>query len=178
MKKVIEKLIKKLESLPDGTVTTTKRLLEELGYHYNFPLDIHYALLEAAQEKGIILDMSDHESGEERVPFDMGFTIRHEILSPVGLFSKYIELIFADDLLWDQFQTYVRDCRPYRGEEYFEYHRDQACIGIWREMLDNMGGGFPLTLFASAAFLILAYKEMGHDLDAELEKVKKSRINK
>ena len=36
-------------------------------------------------------------------------------------------------------------------------------------MLDNMGGGFPLTMFASVAFLLLAYKEQGHDLDAELE---------
>ena len=36
-------------------------------------------------------------------------------------------------------------------------------------MLDNMGGGFPLSLFASAAFLLLAYKDQGHDLDAELK---------
>ena len=36
-------------------------------------------------------------------------------------------------------------------------------------MIDNMGGGFPLTLFALAAFLLLSYKEQGHDLYAELE---------
>ena len=36
-------------------------------------------------------------------------------------------------------------------------------------MLDNMGGGFPLSLFAAAAFLLLTYRDRGHDLDAELK---------
>ncbi len=42
-------------------------------------------------------------------------------------------------------------------------------------MLDNMGGGILLILFASAAFLPLEYKEQGHDLDAELEKLHRSK---
>ena len=92
-----------------------------------------------------------------------------ELISPVALFSKYLELIFAKDKLWEGFQTYVRQSGPYRGDEFFEYHRDPECIETWRQMLDNMGGGFPLTLFASAAFLLLAYRDQGHDLDAELE---------
>ena len=91
------------------------------------------------------------------------------VISPIPLFSKYIELIFAKDELWENFQMYVRQSGPHRGDEYFEYHRNPECIEIWRQMIDNMGGGFPLTLFASAAFLLLSYKEKGHDLDAELE---------
>ncbi len=97
-----------------------------------------------------------------------------ELISPVYLFNKYIELIFANDILWENFQSYVRQSGPYRGDEFFEYHRDPECIEIWRQMLDNMGGGFPLALFASAAFLLLAYKEQGHDLDEELEALHKS----
>ena len=65
--------------------------------------------------------------------------------------------------------AHVRKSGPHRGDEFFEYHRNPECIEIWRQMIDNMGGGFPLTLFASAAFLLLSYKEQGHDLDAELE---------
>ncbi len=95
---------------------------------------------------------------------DLGF----EMISPIPVFSKYLELLYANDYLWENFQTYVRLSGPYRGDDAFEYHRDPECIEIWRQMLDNMGGGFPLSLFASAAFLLLAYKENGHDLDAEL----------
>ncbi len=98
-----------------------------------------------------------------------------ELISPVYLFNKYIEIIFANDELWELFQTYVRQSGPYRGDEFFEYHRDPECIEIWRQMLENMGGGFPLTLFASAAFLLLAYKEQGHDLDSELENLHRNK---
>ena len=104
---------------------------------------------------------------------DQDVTDAHILSRPVALFDKYLELIFAKDELWEPFQVYVRQCRPYRGDRFFEYHRNPDCIEIWRQMLDNMGGGFPLTLFASAAYLLLAYKEQGHDLDAELEALKK-----
>lgn len=92
-----------------------------------------------------------------------------DVISPIPLFSKYLELIFAKDELWNNFQMFVRQTSPRRGDEYFEYHRNPECIEIWRQMLDNMGGGFPLSLFAAAAFLLLEYKEQGHNLDAELE---------
>lgn len=100
---------------------------------------------------------------------------RYKVMSPIPLFSKYLELIFANDDLWNNFQGYVRECGPCRGDDFFEYHRDPECIEIWRQMIDNMGGGFPLMLFASAAFLLLEYKEQGHDLDAELEKLHHSK---
>ena len=103
----------------------------------------------------------------ENVSLDLG------IISPIPYFSKYLELIFANDVLWSNFQYYVQEASPRKGDKYFEYHRDPESIEIWRQMLDNMGGGFPLSLFASAAFLLLAYKDQGHDLDAELAALKK-----
>ncbi len=87
---------------------------------------------------------------------------------PVYYFSKYIELIFANDDLWQDFQLYISQSGLNRGNEYYEHHRDPECISLWQQMLDNMGGGWPITLFASASFSLLEYEKMGHDLDAEL----------
>ena len=99
----------------------------------------------------------------------------YNIISPIPYFNKYLELIFANDDLWKNFQNYVRESHPYRGDEFFEYHRDPECIEIWKQMTDNMGGGLPLSLFASAAFLLLAYKDQGHDLDEELKELKDNK---
>ena len=93
----------------------------------------------------------------------------YRTISPIPLFGRYLELIFANDDLWGNFQHYVRHSGPRREDGFFAYHREPECIEIWRQLLENMGGGFPLTLFASAAFLLLAYEAEGHDLDAELE---------
>ena len=65
------------------------------------------------------------------------------------------------DELWEQFQMYVRETAYDRDERFFAFHRDPECIDIWRQMLDNMGGGFPLSLFAAAAFLLLTYRDRG-----------------
>ena len=100
---------------------------------------------------------------------DPDFDLGYRTISPIPLFGKYLELIFANDDLWGNFRHFVEQSGPYRGDGFFAYHRDPECIEIWRQMLDNMGGGFPLTLYASAAFLLLAYEAEGHDLDAELE---------
>ena len=92
-------------------------------------------------------------------------------LSPIPYFNKYIELLFAKDALWDRFQMYVRETSNRKGDRFFEFYRDPACIKTWLQMTDNMGGGFPLSLFAAAAFLLLAYQDEGHDLDKELEEL-------
>ena len=99
----------------------------------------------------------------------------YPFLSPIQLFEKYIDLVFAVDTLWDNFQYYVREAAPNQDDRFFAYHRDPQCIDIWLQMLDNMGGGWPMSLFASTAFLLLSYKEQGHDLDAELALIKKLR---
>lgn len=99
----------------------------------------------------------------------------YEVISPVPYFTKYKELIFDNDDLWENFQYYVRFILPDQGDDFFAYHRAPECIEIWDQMLDNMGGGIPLSLFASAAFLLLAYQDQGHDLDAELKKIKNKK---
>lgn len=90
--------------------------------------------------------------------------------APVGMFNEYLELIFATDVLWERFQMYVRQeiDGTHFGEDFFAFKRDPECIQIWRQMLDNMGGGFRLSLFAATAFELLSYEAAGHDLDAEL----------
>ena len=103
-------------------------------------------------------------------------TDEYNVISPVPYFNKYLELIFANDDLWENFQYYVRQTLPDRGDRFFERHRDPECIEIWRQMLENMGGGIPLSLFASAAFLLLAYKDQGHDLDVELAALKEPKL--
>lgn len=91
--------------------------------------------------------------------------------SPISWFSKYVEILYAKDDLWEEFQHYVREIEPNRDADFFAYNRDLECVETWRQMLENMGGGFPLMFFASASFLLLRYKEAGHDLDVELEKI-------
>ncbi len=103
-------------------------------------------------------------------------SLDYNINSPVPYFNKYLELIFANDDLWNNFQFYVKQTMPERGNRFFERRRDPECIRMWRQMLENMGGGIPLSLFASAAFLLLAYKDQGHDLDAEMEALKESKF--
>ncbi len=182
---VVQRLLDRIRDMPDGSWVSTAKLLSESGYDLNELqdklLEIHFSLIETAEAENIFLDMSSHEGKLEGLPYNLDFQVFHEEdeedaidlgyqpISPIPLFSKYIELIFDNDDLWENFQHFVRHSGPYRGDEFFEYHRDPECIEIWRQMLDNMGGGFPITLFASAAFLLLAYKEQGHDLDAELE---------
>ena len=91
--------------------------------------------------------------------------------SPVGFFGQYVEIIFSDDELWDRFLYYVKQAQPNRDDQFYAYHREPECADIWRAMLDNMGGGWPLWLFAAASFLLMRYREAGHDLDAELERI-------
>ena len=91
--------------------------------------------------------------------------------SPLSWFAKYLEILYAKDDLWEEFQHYVREIEPNRDADFFAYNRDPECVEAWRQMLENMGGGFPLIFFASASFLLLRYKEAGHDLDVELERI-------
>ncbi len=94
--------------------------------------------------------------------------IEYSMISPVPLFRKYIELLFANDDLWMNFQHYIRENSDRDENKFYEFRRDPKCISTWLEMLDNMGGGWPLSLFAAAAFVLMAYRDAGHDLDAEL----------
>ena len=101
----------------------------------------------------------------------------HLNLSPIPCFRKYLPILFANDKLWEEFQHYVRREAPTQNEDFFAFHRDKECMDIWYQMLENMGGGWPLRLFAAASFLLLTYKDQGHDLDAELAAVCDDRLS-
>ena len=94
------------------------------------------------------------------------------LISPIALFYKYLELIFAKDILWLRFQSYIRSLVPLRDEDIWLFSREPECIDLWRVCVDNKGGGLPLTLYVSAAFSLLAYERLGHDLDKELRYAK------
>ncbi len=98
--------------------------------------------------------------------------------NPVRMFFKYIELIYEVDDLWEEFQRYLRDIMPNRRSlEYYEHKRDPHSIDIWKQMRENMGGGWPTITFAAASYILLKYQALGHDLDKELKKAHKSTIN-
>lgn len=89
---------------------------------------------------------------------------------PIRIFKKYLPLLYENTYLWNRFselcQNYFWEKRQQRT--YFAFQRDTSCIQVWLGFLDNMGGGIPLYFFHAAAFIILAYKDAGHDIDAEL----------
>lgn len=88
--------------------------------------------------------------------------------SPIPCFKKYLPLIYAVDELWDSFQLYVRSEFPDREEDFFAFHRSREAMAIWSDIIENMGSGVPISIFAATAYLILRYKELGHNLDQEL----------
>lgn len=98
---------------------------------------------------------------------------------PVYMFSKYVELIYNVDELWDEFQHYLREIMPDRRDDrFFEHHREPQSMDIWYQMLDNMGGGWPTITFAAASFLLLRYQVLGHDLDKELRAAHRAKIRR
>ena len=81
VKNVAEQLLEKVRELPDGTDTTTSRLLTDCGYDLdqlpvNFLFAVHYELYKSAEKAGILLDMSAHEGKVEGLPFNLDFVIR------------------------------------------------------------------------------------------------------
>ena len=72
-------LLKRIRELPEGTETSTAKLIWGI---FNNPrdlqgsfLDIHFALLDAAKQEGIYLDMSGHEGKDEGLPYNLEFVI-------------------------------------------------------------------------------------------------------
>lgn len=99
--------------------------------------------------------------------------------NPIYMFIKYKELIYEVDELWDEFQSYLRDITPgRRDEQFFEHHREPQSLDVWDQMLENMGGGWPIVTFAAAAFLLLRYQALGHDLDKELRAAHRAKIKR
>ena len=90
--------------------------------------------------------------------------------NPLLLVARYLEIIFTNDQLWEQFQSFVRDFVPDKDDDFFAYRRDLDCIDIWREQLADSGGCFPRAFYAAVSFLLLAFQNQGHDLNMELMK--------
>ncbi len=84
------------------------------------------------------------------------------------IFKKYLPLIYTVDEIWDEFQTYCKQFFYDKNKDYFVFERNPTAMNIWTVLLENMGGGIPLMVFAAGAFLILAYEKAGHNLDNEL----------
>lgn len=98
----------------------------------------------------------------------LGEETEPDFMAPI-IFNKYLPLIYTVDELWDEFQTYCRQFFGDRGKDYFVFKRDPKSMNTWASLISNMGGGVPLMVFASGAFLLLAYEKSGHDLDDEVE---------
>jgi len=78
---IVATLMAKIKELPDGTRTTTSRLVSEVGFHFcdwdKQLFEIHHALFEAAEAENIYLDRSHHEGLTEGLPFNLDFFIHH-----------------------------------------------------------------------------------------------------
>lgn len=91
-----------------------------------------------------------------------------EQYSPIPYFMQYLPLIYKADELWENFQLYIRSAFPDKEESFFAFHRSGEAMAIWARAIADMGGGIPPSIFAAAVFLLLRYRELGHDLDREL----------
>ena len=91
-----------------------------------------------------------------------------EQYSPIPCFMQYLPLIYKVDELWENFQLYIRSAFPDKEENFFAFQRSDEAMAVWAQAIADMGGGIPPSIFASAVFLILRYRDLGHDLDREL----------
>ena len=80
---IVRVLLKRIRELPDGTETSTAKLIWEI---FNNPRDlrgslmeVHFTLLEAAKKEGIDLDMSKHDGKAEGLPYNLDFVIRQAL---------------------------------------------------------------------------------------------------
>ena len=39
---------------------------------------------------------------------------------------------------------------------------------MWNRVVENMGDGIPLSIFAAGVYLVQRYRELGHDPDSQL----------
>ncbi len=175
----VRMLIEKIQELPEYSVITTDDLLAGLGFNFNRRLAeasiIHEKLIEDAMYESIFLVPDRSDGAVNDLPF-----ITPHIVSrrPLGhVFCGYVELLLGNDDLWKKFSKRVREAVPGKDPDFFAYNRDSECAETWQEMFDNMGGGLPLSLYEYGAWLILSYASEGHDIDEELEEIRRDTIH-
>ena len=196
--RLIPELIDILYELPEDSTVSTVSLLRDCGFKDEdfMPviMEIHRALFEAADAQNIRLNFVRRgrrlegpvyeaklrvSHGEPEEPtfeseFKQFFSREDEeerptpLPNPLLLFARYLEIIFTNDQLWEQFQSFVRDFVPDKDNDFFAYRRDFDCIDIWREVLADRGGCFPRAFYAAVSFILLAFQDQGHDLNIEL----------
>ena len=135
--------------------------------------NVHPIQSEISQMIRIELDMYDlflldGDTSEPR--FEQG---------PLPIFTKYLPLLYENTFLWNRFYDLCRGFfrEERRNERFFAFHRAPECIKMWLGLLDNMGGGIPIHFFSAAAFIVLSYKNAGHDIDAELAEIEGNNNN-
>ncbi len=132
---IVKELIGKLKELPDGSRITIRQLLKLAGRSPEKEgidvMAVHAALFRAAEKAHIRLDMSEHEDKCEGLPVNLDYVVHNQperdsesgfpLTSPVYWFDRYLELIFARDELWEQFQMYVRETAYDRGRAFLRF---------------------------------------------------------
>lgn len=88
--------------------------------------------------------------------------------SPIPGFMKYLPLIYAVDELWESFQLFIRSQFSNEDESFFAFRRDGEAMSVWKRVVENMGDGIPLSIFAAGVYLVQRYRELGHDPDSQL----------
>ncbi len=78
MDMIVDKMIAELEKQEDGFQTTTGRLLIGMGYDFDHDelMDLHFKLFDKAEEKGLYLDMSEHDGKIEGLPYNLDFIVK------------------------------------------------------------------------------------------------------
>ena len=84
LKKITEKLVKELKTLPDGTEMTTCRLIELAGmdtdsFDVGELMDLSQSISIGARKQGIYLDWSRSIKMLEKLPFVLEFTVVSQV---------------------------------------------------------------------------------------------------
>lgn len=76
-KDIVTKVADYIESLPEGSRTTTLRVLKKLYGEVIDSFELHFDIFDEIDNRGnVILDMSEHEDKVEGLPQNLDFIVR------------------------------------------------------------------------------------------------------
>ena len=76
-KDIVTKVADYIESLPEGSRTTTSRVLKKLYGEVIDSFELHFDIFDEIDNRGnVILDMSEHEDKVEGLPQNLDFIVR------------------------------------------------------------------------------------------------------
>lgn len=122
LRHIAEYLIEDLRECENGTVTTTRRLLDYAGYDVSeFEewdlFDIHDSLFRAAKANHIKLDMSAHEGRLEGLPFNLDYVVHNskaQIKCPRCGSKKTARIIYGYPLFSEKMQKMLNEGKWFR----------------------------------------------------------------